>query len=71
MPAYGSRIGETSPVGDGDVFPPAGALPTGEALRRKLASALDDRELKRLSPGLNVTIGVAVGRPFQADFPRR
>jgi pimeloyl-ACP methyl ester carboxylesterase len=61
MPAYGSRIGETSPVGDGDVFPPARALPTGEALRRKLASALDDRELKRLSPGLNVTIGVAVG----------
>jgi pimeloyl-ACP methyl ester carboxylesterase len=61
MPAYGGRIGETSSIGDDDVFSPAGIVPVGEALRRKLASALDDGELKRLSPGLNATIGVAVG----------
>ncbi len=61
MPACGGGIGETSSARAADAFPSAGALPPAEALRRKLASVLHDRELKRLSPGLNATIGVAVG----------
>jgi pimeloyl-ACP methyl ester carboxylesterase len=40
---------------------PAVAMTTGEELRRRVASALHDQELKRLSPGLNATVGVAVG----------